>query len=442
MIEKTQPKMKKVLFCTGTSRVFRTILIEYLHEISQVYPVVLLSEKLDSETEEILQNKTLFPKLEKIIAVRQLTGKKVNLLSENIYLFKLTKNVLEQNKPDIVIAPSDMNSLFELYLMRFAERENILKVAIQVANLPDSIITAKWTDLTNAYLRFPPFLPFWLRRLFVKCRKYFGHFLYYWILPLMVGEKPFFGKSSHILRRGKSGMRDADYQTVFSKRDYDIFLREGVPAEKLHILSHPSIRNKDFFERVYLDKFKEYKENTKAVGLILPSQVEFGFRRNDNSLIPREEREKKWMETIKLISQILSGWKIYIKPHPDTKDINKIKGSLESISKNIEVANPQEPVDKCLAMADVIIELPLSASNSLFTASLQFPEKPIISLDFFDELLGDYYKDFEGIECIDNEKKFINILKLIRHNKYQKKPKTKLESEGFSSIIELLKHLC
>ncbi len=442
MTEKSHSKIKKVLFYAPLPRTFRTTLIGYLCEVSQVYPVILLSEKLDSETEKVLKNRTLFPKLEKIIPVRQLTGKKMNLFAKNIYLFKLAKNVLQQDKPDIIISSSDMHSLFELYLMRFAKRKNILKIAVQVANIGESVAEARRVDLINAHLRFPSFLPFWLRFFFVKCRKYFGHFLYYWLLPLIVGEKPFFGKSSHILRRGQSGMRDADYQTVFSKRDYDIFLRDGVPAKKLYILSHPLARNKEFFERIYLNKLKKYKENAKIVSLMLPIDTEIGFRKNDYSLIPTEEREKNWIATVKLISEMLSGWKIYIKPHPGTKDINKIKGSLETISKNIKVVNPQEPADKYIAIADVIIELPLSASTALFTASLQRPEKPILSLDFLHEFLGDYYKDFEGIEYVDTEEKFINILESIRDNKYQKKPKTKLESEGFSNIIELLKHLC
>ncbi|GAF75862.1 unnamed protein product [marine sediment metagenome] len=238
-------------------------------------------------------------------------------------------------------------------------------------------------------------------------------------------------------------MRDADYQIVFSKRNYDIFLREGVSAEKLYILSHPLARNtREFFERVYLNKFKKYKENTKIVSLMLPGGTEIGFRKNDYSLISIEEREKNWIETIKLIKKILLGWKIYIKPHPNTKNINKIKGSLETISKNIKVVNPQEPADKYIVIADVIIELPLSVSTVLFTASLQCPEKPILSLGFLHEFLGDYYKDFEGIEYIDDKEKLINILKLIRDDKYQKKPKVKLGSEGFSNIIELLEYLC
>jgi len=36
---------------------------------------------------------------------------------------------------------------------------------------------------------------------------------------------------------------------------------------------------------------------------MLPSDVEFGFRRKNLSLIPREQRENNWIETIELINQ-------------------------------------------------------------------------------------------------------------------------------------------
>ena len=62
MERKNQPKIKKVVFYSGTPRGFRSFLIGDLYEISQTYPVILLSEKLDSQIEGILKNKTLFPK--------------------------------------------------------------------------------------------------------------------------------------------------------------------------------------------------------------------------------------------------------------------------------------------------------------------------------------------------------------------------------------------
>jgi len=443
-MRKIQPKIKKVLFYTHSPRAFRTTLIGHLYEIAQIYPSILLSDKLDFETEEALFNKELFPKLEKIIPVQQITGNERNLLSKNRYLYQIAKKNIKQYRPDVVISASDTHSLLELYLFRFSKKINALRIAIQPTMALETKKAALWVDLTNAYLRFPSFLSLRFRLYLVKIRKHLDHFLYYWILPVTVGEKPFFGKSSHILRKGNSGMRDADYQIAFSKRDYDIFLKDGVPAKKLWILSHPLIRKtREFFEKVYFNRLKRHKKDAKIVSLMLETSI--GFKRKDYSLISREEREKIWIEIIKLTSQILPGWKIYIKPHPDTKNFDEIKESFESISNNIEVVNPQEPADKYIEIGDIIIGLPLSASTTLFTAFLQRPEKPIISLDFHQELLGDVYKDFNGVEYIDNKEKFIKILKLIQDNKYPKKyqenKERKIKGKEFSNTVELLEYL-
>ena len=85
----------KVLFYTGISRAFRTTSIAHLYEISQVFPVVLLSEKLDQETVEILKNKTLFPKIEEIVPVNLFKMEK-NLFSENIHVYKLAKRIVRR----------------------------------------------------------------------------------------------------------------------------------------------------------------------------------------------------------------------------------------------------------------------------------------------------------------------------------------------------------
>ncbi|MCK4781639.1 hypothetical protein KAS79_01795 [Candidatus Parcubacteria bacterium] len=445
----------KVLFYTNNLRSFRASLIGHLFEIAQVYPTILLSEELDSETETAVKNKELFPKLEKIIPVRQFTGPEMNLFDRNKHFYRLAEEIIKEYKPDVVILGSDMQFIFELYLARFAKETNALVLSMQALyTFNDIVIQTKWVDLTNAYLRFPLFLPLWFRLFLVKCRKYFGHFLYYWILPILAREKPFFGKSSFILRKGLHGMRDADYQIVFSKRDYltfrNVYLKYGVPVEKLYILSHPLAREiREFFERVYFSKFREYKKdenNTKIIAIMLP-ETKIGFKRKDYSLIPGEKKEKVWLEIIESINQIFPEYKIFIKPHPDNKNIKRIKEKFESISDNIKVVNPQEPADKYIEIADIVIGLPLSASSTLFTASLQCPGKPIISLDFHKELLGDVYQNFNGIAYIDNKDKFLNLLKLIRDNRYYIKKdfnkinKTKLETTEFLNTVEMLKYL-
>ena len=428
--------IKKIIFYSHTPRIFRTTLIGHLYEISQIYPVILLSEELDDEIKEILRNKKLFPKLEKIIPVEQFTGKKMNLFFQNRQLFKLAKNVIQEYKPDIVISPSDTHSLFELYLARFAKEARALVISIQCTLVNEIAQIARLVDLTNAHLKFPSFLPLGFRLFLVKYRKYLGHLLYYWILPLLVAERPFFGKSSYILRKGVSGMRDADYQTVFSKKYYDIFINDGIPVEKLCILSHPLEREtKKLFEKISVAK-NNYKNIKNTVTLLIPAD-EIGFKKEDQSLISEEERLKIRMEIVRLVTEVLRDWKVFIKPHPDLKNFSEIKNIFESISDFVEVVNPLEPSDKYVQISNIIIGLPKSISTVLFTASLRYPEKTIISLDFHQELLGDAYKNFDGVEYIKSKEKLCKVLQLIRDNKFHKKSKIQAGSTGVRNNKEL-----
>ncbi len=429
--------MKKILFYTSKSFLFRSGIIGYLYEISQVYPVVLLSEKLDSETEELIRNKKLFPKLEEIIPARQYSGEKMNLYSRNKYLCKLAKNVILKYQPDILMTTSDTHSLFELYLMRFAKKTKAMKIAVQISNVGNNAVVKKYIDLENANIRLPHFLPLCFRIFLMNCRKYIGHLLYYWFLPITAGEKPFFGKVGHILWMGCSGRKDADYQTVFSKRDYNIYIQDGVPAKKLYIVSHPLRgKAKDFFRNTFLKSAEKIKTDRKIITFIFPAE-EIGFRRLNYSLISKEENQIIRKEIVGLAAKILKDWKIFLKPHPDIKDLTEIKRNFQSLSNFIEITSQSDPVDRYLEISDIIAGIP-PASTSIFTAFLQYPEKPILMIDLNKEVSGDYYKDFEGIEYIDNGEKFIQVLELIRDNKYQKKYRVQLDPDGFSSIVEFL----
>jgi len=429
-------EIKRILFYTGIPRNFRTTLISHLYEVSQVYPVVLLSEDLGDDLKKIIEDKKIFPKIEKIISVRQYSRSFKNVFEKNRDLKNTAEKAINDFKPDIVMAPYDI-FLFEMYLMRFAKRSRAITFALQESNVLDIATRRKNVDLINVYLRFPDFLPFFIRYFLVQCRKYLGHMLYYWVLPISVGKKPFSGSSSFILRRGLSGMRDANYQVVFSKRDYDIHARAGVPLKKLYILSHPLARKtKDFFKKVL---FKENNQTTKENILTLLFPVEeFSFKVKDYSLIPDKKREEKRLEIVKLISETLKDWTIYIKPHPLTKNFEEIKKLFGF--KNVKVVNPSEPIDKYIRKARVVAELPKSMSTVLFTASLLYPEKAIISLDPCGELGGDIYKEIEGVEYINSLEDLKRILELIKSNKFKKE--IKLESKrGFESLIELIDHL-
>lgn len=438
-------KKEKILIYSGKSYVFRSTIIGYLHEISQNYPVVLVSEELDRETKEIINDKKLFPKLEKIIPLSQF-DQTMGLFLKNRYLFERAERIIKQIKPAAVVVPTDFYP-FELYLLRISRKLKILNISVQPSNAANGNDVRKWVDLINLHVRFPFFFPKRLKIIILSLRKTFGHFLYYWIFPISVGTKPFTGKSSYILRRGNSGMRDSDFQTVFSKRDRDIYFSDGVPEEKLYILKHPLKRRmKSIFRKVYLHLKKD--RNFKIITLMLPDDTTLGFDKDNYSLIAgKRERQEDYIKIIKTISKVLSGWKIYVKIHPDHKSPEKIKKELEAISKNVVIIDKNEIADKIIEISDVIVGLPLSTSTVLFTASLQCPEKPILSLDFHRELLGDYYKNFEGIEYVDSRGDFIKILKLIKSKKYRKEvaeknndgPSGKEFSNSAQMICELLK---
>ena len=433
-----------VLFYGSTPRAFCTTLIGHLFEISQAYSVVLLSEELDSKMLELLKDKKLFPKLDKIIRVHQHTGSRTNLISKNRYLCHLAKKVIRNYQPDIVIASSDWHSLFEMYLMRFAKKINAVNVCFQAAlQMKDMKEVVAWSVLSNAHLQYPQFLPLKLRLFLAKFKKFLGHFIYYWILPLIVGQKPFLGGSSFIFWRTTLFPQIADYQVVFSERDYNSYIKNGFPAERIFILFHPLERKtKEIFEKIYPQNLSSSFRKEKKILTIMWSAEMINFRSSDYSSIPKEELLKKRIKAITLISQILKGWKIFIKPHPNTENIKEIKEILEPIFDNIKVVNPQEPAEKYIEMSDVIVGLP-PASTTIFIASLQCPEKPILSLNLAEELLGNYYEDFEGVEYIDNEGKLAEVLKLIRGNHYQKKSKNKKETteKEFFSATEAIETL-
>jgi len=228
----------------------------------------------------------------------------------------LAKDVIEQYKPDVVMTTNDIYP-FEMYLTRFAKQINSTNICLQ-AGL--QVISAKeialWIDLIRAYSYFSiaSLLPFGFRLLLVKIGKRLKHLFYYWILPLMVRQTPFRGKSSFILGNRFSGLRNCDYCIVFSKRDYNLFIKNGVSSEKLYILPHPLTRRETraFFEKAFFrEKLKTANIDKKIITLMLPAE-NIGFRRKDLSLISEREREEERKKIIFQIVTILKGWKVYI----------------------------------------------------------------------------------------------------------------------------------
>ena len=441
----TQKDCHRVLLYTSISRLFRTTLVGHLYEIAQVYPVVLLSEKLDTETEKILHNKELFPKLEKIIPIRQQRGGMKGLLAKynyHRYLCRLSKNVVEEYRPDIVIMSDDF-TVISRYLIRFARKIKAMTICFQASFRMEIKRIGLWSDLMNmSQKNFPSFFPFWLKMKLVRIRKYLSHFFEYYLLPLIVGQASLGIKSSYIIWSKREVGMYADYYIVFSKRDYNLSLQEGVPIEKLYILNHP-LEHKNtrrFFKEAYsLNSLSENVKDRKVLTIMLPS-VNLGFRKNNYSLISEEQITKNRKEAIILITKTLKDWQIFIKPHPQTdQSLYETFFSFKSISSNIKICDIQEPADKYIEISDVVLGFP-PCSTTLFIASLQSQEKVILSLNLQNELLGDFYRGFKGVEYIDNRKKFIRVLEKIRDNKYTKHNR-KPDLNKFSNAVNILRYL-
>lgn len=441
----------KVLFQSMNPQLFRTTLIGYLYEIAQRHRVVLLTNEIDSHTKKILCDKNLFPGLEKIILFESAFNG--DIFRKNYRLCKKLREAVIDYNPDIVIAHSDIWPA-DMYLLRFAKRVGAITVAIQTGfKVAGERKLYLWSCLMNSYIKMPDFLPLSVRLFFVKIKKYLGHFFYYWILPLIAGEMPFPGKTSFVFWDEGSGLRDADYSAVFSKRDYDLCVKEGVNPEKLFVIGHPLEHKatKEFFEKTYFSQNREKPtqtrqrggneaggENSRTLTIMWPDE-KIGFKKGDYSLISGKEIQENRKKIVKLISEKLVDWKIFIKPHPAVRNTSEIKEFLGQVPNNVSIIEPSEPADKYIEMSSVIVGVP-PPSTTLFTASKQNPKKIILSLNLNNEFLGDVYKNFDGIEYIDNEKRLIATLNLIKDDKYYKKHGADSNSD-FSDTDELLNYL-
>lgn len=429
--------MAKVVFQSTNARAFRATTIGYLYEIAKRHQVVLLAEEIDSYTKKLLEDKDLFPGLEQILFFESpFYG---NIFYKNYRLCEKLKKIVRDYNPDIVIAYSDIWPA-EMYLMRFAKKSGAVTIAIQAAfKIAEQKKLFLWSLLMNTHEKTPGFLPFSIRVFLVKAKKYAGYLLYHWILPVSSGELPFFGNTSFVFWDESSGLRDADYATVFSKRDANLYIKDGVNPEKLFVIGHPleHASARKFFEKTYFSQ-NSGGEQSKILTLMWPDQ-KIGFGDGDCAVMPAEEMRQSRIHTVGLLAERLGDWKIFIKPHPSQKGVGEVKEYLGQIPDNVSVVDPSEQADTYIEMSSVIVGMPLP-STTLFTAQKQHPEKIIISLNLNNEFLGDSYKNFEGIEYIDSEEKLIRALELIRSGAYQKKASV-APTFDFADASELVDHL-
>ena len=428
--------MAKVLLQSTNLRMFRATFVGYLYEIAQKHEVVVLADGIDGETRKSLENTAMFPGLKNIVAFESPFGG--DIFRKNFTMYKTIKSTIRAYKPDVVIAPSDM-WLAEMYLFRLAKRMGAVTLALQSGFKIGEQKKLLLRSYLDSYGKMPGVLPLLARKFLARARKYAGYLVYHWVFPLAVGERPFAGMVSFIFWHESAGKRDADYSAVFSKRDRDLSLKDGVRPEKLFLIGHPLEHEaaRKFFEKAYSAQGKA-KESSKILTIMWPEE-KFGLRDQDYLMIPQQDIWKRRVFIVKLISEKLADWKIFIKPHPAEKEVAQIKESLERISANISVVNPLEPADKYIEISQCIVGISLP-STTLFTAQKQYPGKIILSLNLDNEFLGDSYKDFEGIEYIDTEEKLDQAIHAIGKGTYRKEGEN-TETFDFGSASELVNYV-
>lgn len=186
--------------------------------------------------------------------------------------------------------------------------------------------------------------------------------------------------------------------------------------------------------------------NSKIITLMYPAE-EVGIKRDGDKIIPRKEMINSRKGVIKIIAETLKDWDIFIKFHPSIKNFKELSKIFKLVSNKIKMVEPSEPADKYIEISNIIVGIPV-AGMVLYTALLQCPEKPIIVADLNKELLGDAYKNIEGIDYVDDKDKFVKLLEQIRDNKYYKKhnkekenKNPELKTKTFSNAAELISFL-
>jgi len=405
----------KILFYTSNFRALCTTHLGYLHELAQHFEVILASEPIDNHTKTILLDKSLFPGLIDIIEVDQYRAKEP-LLKKNKRLSLLSKELIDKFLPQIVIASSDNDSIFELYLLRRAKINSIHRITINATINPgERSEVAKWYNLTRVNT-VPKVFPKCLRSAFASLKGYIGHVLVYWLLPLLNWESPFWGSASYICLRGHSGIRDSEFHIVLSRREQGIHLRSGVPKNKITIIHHPLTRQSRLaFERLHLSRPFNFKQ---PIALVLNPAESYGFTQNLD-LIETNKYLKARYDAVECLVNQLAGWTILLKPHPSTSSISVLRNLYHDLLEKVIILDFNEPVEPYIMRSNLVVDLPRAASTSMLFARLWSDTIHLLALDFHREFMGDCHKYISGIQYLESVSELNSCLRQIRNGPVQ-----------------------
>lgn len=425
----------KIIFYGNTLRAFRTTLIWYFYEVCQKNECYLVLNEVDEQTRCFLSNKEHFPGLRKIIIHKCILSFDLEVLTFNRNIYKLAKELIYEYKPDVVICSSDWHSLFEMYLLRFAKRKHILRITLEDTLADDVKRIRKYYNLLynvnykNLYFLKPLF------NLLIKTKVLSKHYFVYWVCPILNFDLPLNGLSSYIRLIGNSGMRDTNMHIVFKENFID-FLNSGTPDYKLLINEHPIKRIGQsiidcYFQIIYP---KELFSNKKNNIVLLLSNIEVGFDINTYSIISNEKKREERIKIIKTVAEKFPTFNIIIKAHPNIKNLAEYQ---IPIADNIIIIDKDICVEAIIYYAQIIIDLPTPYSTATYFASLLYPQKIVLSIDTLKEFCGDYFKNYDGIEYIDDFEKLTDYLHKIRNDTYEMPIHEKLSpNHSLNEIID------
>lgn len=421
-----------ILFYTDRPRFFISLLIGHLYELCQKYSVLLVSEPLDQQIKTILANKSLFPKLEKIIPINQYENK-MSILKRHRFFSIRAKQIIENYRPSVVIAPGMY--IFESYLKRYARKYNIPTIGSIPLFVVQPYEAFYYNILINVYTQLPyRFIPNSFKIFLTEVKKKLAHFLYYVMAPILTGNPPFIGELSCILLWDILRLKGADYFLVFNPQHYTLLIKQGVSHTKLRLLIHPyQTEIKLILKTIY----NNYHTNQVLYGtkkiLILWPDIEIAIKENDFTIISKTIIESRRKKILQAICALLPKWTIIIKPHPEIESPKALKTHLLSVSSNILFAHQKDILEHYIELCDVIVGMP-PPSTGIFTATYIIPEKPILFIDIDTEFLSNYFKEHDAIEYITTTQQLNKILSAINNNTYHKETK-----HNFNPMLPLLR---
>jgi hypothetical protein len=155
--------------------------------------------------------------------------------------------------------------------------------------------------------------------------------------------------------------------------------------------------------------------------LVLVGALGVGFERNSLRRITSGERRELRIRTVGEIARILPEWHLIVKAHPDFGSIHAVEDYLQPLPPNAIVVSPQQPVEPFLPVSDAVLDLPAPNTSTLVTAFSGFREKPIIAADLDRDLLADQYREWTGIEYVEDAQDLSALLIRIRNGDWIRK---------------------